>query len=73
MWSRYLLVDPTSEEEDLLNSVITIAYSNRGQLCLVYKPGGTVISTDQMKECIQHTKEKIKQVEQILLEQTFNT
>jgi exosome complex RNA-binding protein Rrp42 (RNase PH superfamily) len=51
-------VDPTSKEEQLTTSSITIVYNEHGQLCGVYKPGGSAISTAHLPACMELAKVK---------------
>jgi len=62
MFDDYLLVDPTSEEEELLQGSITIVYNNQGILCSVYKPGGYFLTEEKLKECMKQTKERVSEV-----------
>ncbi|XP_055384299.1 exosome complex component RRP43-like [Condylostylus longicornis] len=45
-----IVTDPTSEEEDLSSTMITIAICN-SDVCFVFKPGGTPFSQNQMEIC----------------------
>lgn len=62
----YILIDPTSEEEDLLASKFTIIYSNLKKLSHISKPGGVPISEDKLRICIQKTRERMDEVLHIL-------
>lgn len=55
-------MDPTCEEEDLSSGPLTIAYNNHGSLCSVFKPGGTLISIPQLKECFELAFNRVKEV-----------
>lgn len=60
--NRYLLADPTNEEEELLSSSFTVIYNNKNQLCSIWKPGGTMVTEDRLKECIEITKQRVPKV-----------
>jgi exosome complex component RRP43 len=62
MMDEYLLIDPTSEEEDLIASKFTVVYSNLNKLSHIIKPGGVSISEDQLRICIQKTRERMTEV-----------
>jgi len=59
---EHLIVDPTAEEERLLNGSFTIVYNEKGELCLLVKPGGAIITDNQIKGCIEATKLRVTQV-----------
>jgi len=60
--SKYVLVDPTSEEEGLLDSSFTIVYNNIGELCSIYKPGGTAINENNLRLCMQRAKTRTSEL-----------
>ena len=43
--SKYILPDPTSEEESILNTTLTIVSDFSGKLISFYKPGGEILAT----------------------------
>ncbi|KAL8573396.1 hypothetical protein ACOMHN_032411 [Nucella lapillus] len=49
-----LLVDPTSQEEDLATGIITVVTDGK-DICSVHKPGGTPLTDDQMKQCMDRS------------------
>jgi exosome complex component RRP45 len=63
---RYFLADPTSEEEELLNGTFTIVLTNTGKLCSIYKPGGTPISEQKLKDYIETVRDRIQEVSKLI-------
>jgi len=61
----FLFADPSSQEEALMNGSITVIYSNNGQLFSVLK-GGSPISEDQLRECIERAKLRVTEVLQLI-------
>lgn len=51
-----VLIDPTSDEEDLASAVFSLSYSTNGQLCGVHKAGGTIVAPHVMQQCMQVAK-----------------
>lgn len=65
---RYIIVDPTNEEEEQLSSNFTIIYTNTGKLCSVFKPGGTAILTEeQLKTSLQVAKRRAAHIHSLLV------
>lgn len=62
----FLLVDPTSEEESLASTSISIVYNNREELCSVYKSGGSVIDGTMLEQCQELTKKRNDQVVRLI-------
>jgi len=56
------IADPTAEEESLMNSSFTIVYNEKGELCTVYKAGGSSLSTEQLKECMHQAQNRVKHI-----------
>jgi exosome complex component RRP43 len=42
---KYLLADPTAEEEAVLRTTFTVVLSATGRLISMYKPGGSILAT----------------------------
>ncbi|RLN79694.1 hypothetical protein BBJ28_00005894 [Nothophytophthora sp. Chile5] len=51
-----VLIDPTSDEEQLASAVFSLSYSTNGQLCGVHKPGGAIVAASVMQQCMQVAK-----------------
>lgn len=41
---KYILADPTAEEESIMETLVTVVLDSSGQLVSLYKPGGTVLA-----------------------------
>ncbi|KAG7397454.1 Exosome complex component RRP43 [Phytophthora boehmeriae] len=52
-----VLIDPTSEEEDLASAVFSLTYSTSGQLCGVHKAGGAIVAASVMQQCMLLAKD----------------
>jgi len=57
-----LLVDPTSEEENLQDSRISVTCDNSGRLYELYKPDGSSVSLKTISQCIQIAKKRAERV-----------
>ncbi|RLN53322.1 hypothetical protein BBJ29_000469 [Phytophthora kernoviae] len=51
-----VLIDPTSEEEDLASAVFSLSYNTNGQLCGVHKAGGAIVAASVMQQCMRVAK-----------------
>ncbi|KAI4319609.1 hypothetical protein MLD38_033189 [Melastoma candidum] len=64
---NYILADPTGEEESIMETSITTVLNTSDQLISLYKPGGPVLaSTASIKECVSLTRQRIKELQDIL-------
>lgn len=41
---KYILADPTAEEESIMETLVTVVLDSSGQLVSLYKPGGPVLA-----------------------------
>lgn len=41
---KYILADPTAEEESVMETIVTVVLDSSGQLVSFYKPGGSVLA-----------------------------
>lgn len=41
---KYILSDPTAEEESIMETFVTVILDSLGQLVSIYKPGGAVLA-----------------------------
>lgn len=41
---KHILVDPTAEEESIMDTLVTVVLDSSGQLVSLYKPGGPVLA-----------------------------
>lgn len=62
---KYLLVDPTSDEEELSEKLITISISD-GELCYVHQPGGGSMEPNQFETVIKNAKNREKYIKSLL-------
>lgn len=49
---KYILADPTAEEEDIMDTLVTVVVDSLGRLVSLYKAGGVVLAnTSTVKVC----------------------
>jgi len=65
-----LLVDPTHEEEDLSNGVITVVMGANQKLVSLYKPGGVAVKDETLRSCIQASINRYEEVNNLLAKVT---
>ncbi|OAY68361.1 Exosome complex component RRP43 [Ananas comosus] len=66
---EHILVDPTAEEESIIETFVTVVLDTLGRVVSVYKPGGSVLAyTSILKECITLAKRRAQQLRNILNE-----
>lgn len=66
---NYILADPTSEEELIMETLVTVVLDSSNQLVSLYKPGGAVLAyTSAVQDCIALTRQRVKELYQILEE-----
>lgn len=53
-----VLIDPTSQEEELARATFSITYNTKAQLCGVQKPGGAIIAPQTLHACMQVAKKR---------------
>ena len=54
--------DPTAEEEELLDTELTLLYSTDGAFCGVLKPGGIPVEDQVYRECMKQSRARTSQV-----------
>ncbi|KAF8388613.1 hypothetical protein HHK36_027290 [Tetracentron sinense] len=53
LYKKYILADPTAEEESIMETLVTVVLDSSNQLVSLYKPGGPVLAyTSAVKVCI---------------------
>ena len=62
---KYLLVDPTSDEESIADSTITISTCD-DQLSYVYQPGGTPLKPETFELIVKHAHQREKYIKSLL-------
>jgi exosome complex component RRP43 len=65
LFEDYVLADPNMEEEQLITGSFTVICSEQG-LYSYLKAGGAPISEDVLHECIEKTKQRLKEVHEII-------
>ncbi|XP_062182310.1 uncharacterized protein LOC133886613 [Phragmites australis] len=61
-----ILADPTSEEESVIETSVTVVVDSSDRLVLIQKLGGSVTSMATIKECISLAKERRRKLRDIL-------
>lgn len=62
---KTLITDPTDEEENLCSGTLHIVVKN-DELCMVLKPGGSPLTDEVIKKCIDTAKEHSTHVKKLL-------
>jgi len=57
-----VIADPTAEEEELLDTELTLLYSTDGAFCGVLKPGGIPVEDQVYRECMKQSRARTSQV-----------
>ncbi|KAL0337953.1 UNVERIFIED_CONTAM: Exosome complex component RRP43 [Sesamum calycinum] len=66
---NYILADPTSEEESIMETFLTVVLDSSFQLVSLNKPGGPGLAhTSAIQDCITLTRQRVKEVQKILQE-----
>ncbi|KAG2687126.1 hypothetical protein I3760_09G037600 [Carya illinoinensis] len=64
---NYILADPTSEEEAIMETLVTVVLDSSSQLISLYKPGGAVLAyTSAVQDCIALTRQRVRELQKIL-------
>ncbi|XP_041024537.1 exosome complex component RRP43 [Juglans microcarpa x Juglans regia] len=64
---NYILADPTSEEEAIMETLVTVVLDSSSQLISLYKPGGAVLAyTSAVQDCIALTRQRLRELQKIL-------
>ncbi|XP_062975059.1 exosome complex component RRP43 [Elgaria multicarinata webbii] len=66
LFDKLVIVDPTAEEEDLATGTLTIVTDEEGNLCSVYKPGGSALTGAKFQDCINRARARHKEVEKLM-------
>ncbi|KAI3446480.1 hypothetical protein Pfo_003145 [Paulownia fortunei] len=65
----YILADPTSEEESIMETFLTVVLDSSFQLVSFNKPGGPGLAhTSAIQDCITLTRQRVKELQKILNE-----
>lgn len=66
---KYILADPTAEEESIMETLVTAVLDSSGRLVDLNKPGGPFLAfTSAIQDCIALTRQRVKELQQILNE-----
>ncbi|PKU70288.1 exosome complex component RRP43 [Dendrobium catenatum] len=66
---KYILADPTSEEESVMDTHVTVVLDSKERLVSLYKAGGAVLlHTSVVKDCIVLAKQRMEELSEILRE-----
>ncbi|KAF5205071.1 3'-5'-exoribonuclease family protein, partial [Thalictrum thalictroides] len=66
---KYILADPTAEEESIMETLVTVVLDATGRLVSFYKPGGAFLAyTSAVQDCIALTRQRVKELQKILIE-----
>lgn len=63
MFDGKLLVDPSSEEELVLDGTLTLVVTSQGQVVSINKPGGAFISSESLAACLTLATARAKEIE----------
>ncbi|PUZ44363.1 hypothetical protein GQ55_8G083700 [Panicum hallii var. hallii] len=63
-----ILADPTSEEESIIETYVTVVVDSSDRIVSIQKLGGTVTSMTAVKECISLAKERRRKLREILID-----
>ncbi|XP_050115805.1 uncharacterized protein LOC126593735 isoform X1 [Malus sylvestris] len=64
---KYILADPTAEEESIMETLVTVVLDSSGQLVSLYKPGGPVLAyTSVIQDCVALTRQRARELQAIL-------
>ncbi|KAL0074396.1 exosome component 8-like protein [Phycomyces blakesleeanus] len=61
-----LIADPNDTEESLAKETVTVVMDTNGEICRVYKNGGTTVGSDVLRACFGHCKKRTQQIKQVI-------
>jgi exosome complex component RRP43 len=61
-----ILSDPNDSEEQLANETVTVVMDTEGNLCKVYKNGGSSIGADAMRILFKRAKQRISELNSLI-------
>lgn len=64
-YSNVIITDPNTEEETLSTTQVTIALCN-GEICLIHKPGGSALTSEQLEVCLAQALEREISIKSLL-------
>ncbi|CAI0434696.1 unnamed protein product [Linum tenue] len=63
---KHILADPSSEEESIMETLVTVVMDSSDRLVSFYKPGGALAYTSLVTDCVRLTRQRMKELEKIL-------
>jgi exosome complex component RRP42 len=63
-----LIVDPTADEEDVMDTRLTIAINKDGHICAMQKSGSAGLDLEEIKKAINMAREKATEIRKLLME-----
>lgn len=60
-----IITDPNAEEEHLSTTLVTVAICD-GEICLVHKPGGSALTSEQLETCLKQSLQRETSIKQLL-------
>ncbi|KAK9090322.1 hypothetical protein Sjap_023499 [Stephania japonica] len=65
---KYILADPTAEEELIMETLVTVVLDLSGRLVSLCKLGGNLVYNSTIQDCVALTRHRVKELHQILNE-----
>ena len=56
------ILDPTADEEDVMDARLTVTFDEHGHICTMQKSGSDGLTPDEIKKCINMAQEKAPQI-----------
>ena len=57
-----LILDPTADEEDVMDARLTVTFDEDDHICTMQKSGSVGLTVDEIKKCINMAQEKAPQI-----------
>jgi exosome complex component RRP42 len=57
-----LILDPTADEEDVMDCRLTVTFDEEGNICTMQKSGSVGLTVDEIKKCINMAQEKAPEI-----------
>lgn len=64
-YSDVIITDPNADEENLASTQVTIAVCE-GEICLMHKPGGSVLAPEQLELCLKQAINREKSIRSLM-------
>jgi exosome complex component RRP45 len=59
---RYVIVDPIRQEEACMGGSMVVAVNALGEVCLVHKNGGTLVSDEVVAQCMEVAAQRVQKM-----------